>query len=102
MRVSRRAFLVAGAVAGLVGCRDRSSRRRQDPDAAALAAARDTEMRLVAAYDGPQRAQHLAHLTALRGMMPTAPPSSVADPASLVHASVRSLQSAAIGAHAGH
>jgi hypothetical protein len=103
--VSRRAFLGAAAAAGplvaISGCRD-GRLARPDPDAAALAAARDTERRLVEAYDGARRAEHLAHLTALGGTAPTAPVApAVADPAGLVRASVSSLQTAAIGAHSG-
>lgn len=104
--VSRRALLVAAPVAFVAGCRDRRP-ARPDPDAAALAAARDTEVRLVAAYaaagDDRLRAEHLAHLTALGGVLPSASsPPSAGDPASLVRGSVASLQSAAIAAHAGH
>ncbi len=103
--VSRRALLVAAPVAFVAGCRDRRP-ARPDPDAAAIAAARDTEVRLVAAYaalgDDRLRAEHLAHLTALGGALPTASPPPAGDPASLVRGSVAALQSAAIGAHAGH
>jgi hypothetical protein len=106
--ISRRAILVASAVApvaAVAGCRDRPP-ARPDPDAAAIAAARDTEQRLVAGYgaagNARLRAEHLAHLTALGGVMPTTPAASVEDPASLAHASVPALQSAAIAAHAGH
>jgi hypothetical protein len=103
--VSRRALLGAAAAAAplalVSSCRDRPP-ARPDPDAAALAAARDTERRLIEAYDGALRAEHLAHLTALGGTMPTASAlSPIADPAALVRASVPGLQAAAIGAHSG-
>ena len=106
--VSRRAILVAvpGVALTAAGCRDRRP-VRADPDAAALAAARDTEVRLVAAYgaagDTRRRDEHLAHLRALGATMPTASPAPAPanDPASLARASVPALQSAAIGAHAG-
>jgi hypothetical protein len=102
MIVSRRAFLAAVPLGLAVGCRDRSP-ARPDPDAAALAAARDTELRLVLAYDGRQRDEHLAHLTALGGTPPTSlpPPGGPIRPTGLARSSVASLQAAAIGAHSG-
>lgn len=100
MIVSRRAFLAVGSVTLVAGCRDRAP-TRPDPDAAALASARDTELRLISAYDGARRAEHLAHLTALGGTVSTTPAEPIADPAALVRASVASLQAEAIGAHSG-
>jgi hypothetical protein len=105
--VSRRAILVAGAAVGpvvaLAGCRDRAP-TPPDPDAAVLAAARDTEQRLVASYDGPRRDVHLAHLSALGGSMPTASPpvAGISDPDGLVRSSVAALQAAAVQAQSGH
>lgn len=102
MTVSRRAFLAAVPVGLAVACRDRTP-ARPDPDAAALAAARDTELRLVDGSSGPHREQHLAHLAALGGTAPTSPPPQNVPPAptGLVRLSVASLQAAAIGAHSG-
>jgi len=102
--VSRRTILLAAPSAMLLaGCRDHRP-AKPDPDAAALAAARDTERRLVAAYeaagDARRRDAHLAHLQALGGAMPTAP-SSASDPATLTRTSAPLLQSAAFEAHAG-
>jgi len=108
MTVSRRTILVAmpvGVAAAATACRDRKP-PRPDPDAAALAAARDTEQRLVASYDAAgdtrRRDVHAAHLAALGGTMPSALPQVPADPRGLVRASVPTLQTAAIGAHSGH
>lgn len=100
--VSRRAFLAVGSVTLLAGCRDRPP-ARPDPDAAALASARDTEVRLVLAFSGPERDRHLAHLAALGGTAPTLlpPPGGPIPPTALVQSSVPSLQAAAIGAHSG-
>jgi len=103
MTVSRRAFLAAVPVGFAVACRDHAP-ARPDPDAAALAAARDTELRLVLGSGGPQREQHLAHLAALGGTVPTTSPprdNLPLEPAGLVRSSVASLQAAAIGAHSG-
>lgn len=108
MTVSRRTILVAmpvGVAASLAACRGRA-RPRIDPDAAALAAARDTEQRLVASYgaagDTARRDLHAAHLAALGGTMPSAPAEIAADPRGLVRSSVAGLQTAAVGAHSGH
>jgi len=102
--VSRRTILLAAPSAMVVaGCRDHRP-VKPDPDAAAVAAARDTEQRLAAAYDAAgdarRRDEHLAHLQALGGVMPTAPPSA-SDPATLTRTSAPLLQSAAIEAYAG-
>lgn len=112
MTVSRRTILAVlpvgvATAATATACRGRTP-ARPDPDAAALAAARDTEQRLVASYaamgDTGRHDQHLAHLTALGGVLPTAspPPSPLADPGGLARSSVAALQAAAVQAHAGH
>lgn len=100
MTVSRRTFLAAVPITLAVGCRDHAP-ARPDPDAAAMAAARDTELRLIAAYDGRIRDEHLAHLAALGGKMPSAAASAVADPRALARSSAAALQTAAILAHSG-
>ncbi|MDQ1747072.1 MAG: hypothetical protein QOD07_1335 [Frankiaceae bacterium] len=107
MTVSRRTILVAMPVgAAAAACRNRSPKPPPDPDAAALAGARDTEQRLVAAYDAAgdtmRRDLHAAHLSALAGTMPSALPALPADPTGLVRGSVAPLQAAAVGARSGH
>ena len=98
MAVTRRAFLAAVPVGLAVGCRDRAP-ARPDPDAAALAAARDAELWLIAGSEGRLREAHLAHLAALGGTAPTSLPPDNA-PVQL-RSSAASLQAAAIGAHSG-
>lgn len=101
MTVTRRAFLAAVPVGLAAGCR-RGTPARPDPDAAVLAAARDTELRLVSGSGGRHREQHLAHLAALGGTAPTfLPPAGPTPPTGLVRSSAASLQAAAIGAHSG-
>jgi hypothetical protein len=120
--VSRRALL--GSIAAFaVGCRS-SRRKAPDPDAAALAEARDTETRLIAAYtalattaqgaDATSYARftaaHQAHLEALttqvaasRSPSPSAPSTlSRADTGALVSSSATRLQAAALAASSGH
>ena len=102
MAVTRRAFLAAVPVGLAVGCRDRAP-ARPDPDAAALAAARDAELRLIVGSDGRRRDAHLAHLAALGGTAPTSPSPNNAplEPTGTLRSSAASLQAAAIGAHSG-
>lgn len=102
MTVTRRAFLAAVPVGLAVGCR-RGTPVRPDPDAAALAAAQDTELRLVNESDGRRREQHLAHLAALGATAPTSLPQHGLPlaPAGLMRSSAASLQTAAIGTHSG-
>lgn len=81
--LSRRAVLGLAAAA-LAGCQRKAPRRRApvaDPDAAAMATARQSEQQLLAMYDaaiatatgdtgdllGVERAEHAAHLAALEG-----------------------------------
>jgi len=106
--VSRRALLLATPVLAVAACRDRAP-SRPDPDAAAIAAARDTERRLIDGYDAAGAAGvadvHRAHLVALGDATPSpspAPaPAPASDPQLLVRSSVAALQRAAIGAHSG-
>jgi hypothetical protein len=101
MIVSRRALLAAVPLTFAVGCRDHT-RVRPDPDAAALASARDTELRLITASGGQERDIHLAHLAALGGTTPTGlPPAAQIPPTALARSSVASLQAAAISARSG-
>jgi hypothetical protein len=103
--VTRRAALLA--TAGLLAaCTATKGRAHLDPDAATLTQARATELELLALYaDGdPDRAVHLAHLSALGGTPPSPPattPPARAAAAAAVRASVGPLQAAAVAAHRG-
>jgi len=120
-QLSRRAILV-GAALGLAGCRSRhpaapaSPSPSAGPDAAALAAARESEATLLASYDAAighahparraglvaVRAQHQAHLAALGGGRST-PPAGTVEPdlAAATRASAAGLRAAAIAARSG-
>ena len=75
-----RALLVAGicGAAFVVGCTSPARKPVTDPDAAALQAARTSELALLQGYaEGTEgHAAHLAHLHALGGVVPTAGPTA--------------------------
>ncbi len=127
--LSRRAVLTGGLVLTVVACRHRDRQAAGEPaDAAALAAARRSELALLASYDAAilaarpaaaarlatARAAHAEHLQAVDrlagtprpgGAAPSAspPPSppSEAEVATREHASVAPLQAAAVTARSG-
>lgn len=108
LRMSRRTLLTATAGAVVAGCTSQSPHRAAaaDPDAAALAAARDGERQLLASYDAshPARAVHLAHLQALGADPAAAPspaPATAASARAAERATVGELQAAAGAAHRG-
>lgn len=114
--ISRRSLLGLAALA-LGACKKGSSASasRAEPDAAALASARATELALIAAYDSfldtiqgsavshllAERALHTAHLAALGGSAAGPSPAATSTPAaipSLLRNSASSLRAAAVAA----
>jgi hypothetical protein len=103
-RLSRRALLGA-AVIVVAGCTTTRHPAAPDPDAATVAAARDSELQLLASYvtGTPEHTAHLAHLRALGGDLPSSPatPGTATQATADEAASVPVLQAAARGAHNG-
>ena len=109
--LSRRALLAAGvgSVAVAAGCTSSPPKRVEDPDAAALEAARLRERTLLATYaEGSEgHAVHLDHLRALGGATPTAgagpttPPPSPSPTGTTESSSVAPLMAAARAARNG-
>jgi len=98
---------VLGSV-GLVGCTPARTRTVTDPDEAALTAARQTELTLLANYAvaDPAYQVHLSHLRALGGNASSPAPTSTGatsprEAAAALAASIPSLQAAAISAVRG-
>ncbi|HVT21119.1 MAG TPA: hypothetical protein VHE57_07010 [Mycobacteriales bacterium] len=101
--LTRRSFLGLAAL-GLAGCKGASppAARHLDPDASALAAARDAEVALLAATTDPaQREAHVAHLAALGGSAPGAATAIGPSARSLLRSSTTSLRAAALTATSG-
>ena len=104
--MTRRAFLAAAA-AGTAACTSRPARPPADPDAAAVAFAREGELRLLAGFSPGTGAYdtHAAHLRALGGALPTPTPQPVPPTARSVAAAEREsvplLQAAAVAARRG-